>query len=568
MPLKEKIVGLKNIVEQLNVLDKISCIKLQVLVALLMAIKKDGADIPEDIYGCIKGKISAEQEDGVNAISILTNFIIDENISKDCYRKLICMKLIRMIIDNDPGNLLFFIMSYRLQLVRTLIYTPGELQDYYIEIMKLIEICTGGIYIECFYITGCSDILIDFLHSIACDKNMADALFSGAQIIAKYYKTGSEVFKNYVAKKNALPIFLDYVFENKIKIHHEILPERVVKNKKIYTGQFGICEIWIGTLDNKKVAIKVFNSNSCVFAWEDFYKEIGLMTIVQYPQHIVNFYGAHTTSENPFFVMEYFEKGSLEDVINSYNMKNCKMDLMTFVNFAFNASVGIQYLHSKKIIHRDIKTANFLIGPRDSIKVIDFGVSKVIKTSHRMSVAGTPIWMAPELLKGQRDYTEKADIYCMSLVFWSMLTGKLPYFELSNLQLTDTVGVEKYREEIPLTHSIIMDIINKSWDDNPEVRPTIDEIVNSLYNIQHPSTQRYCVRVHESVSNDILSKIFSMLETVDLICVCLTSKRFNEIATFISKDRHQGRKHIIGKVRFSFCERLRVKKCIVDELKI
>jgi len=290
------------------------------------------------------------------------------------------------------------------------------------------------------------------------------------------------------------------------------------------------------------------------------------MTVVQNPHCIVNFYGAHTTSENPFFVMEFFERGSLEDVIQSYVTLNKKMDFMTLINFAYNASVGIQYLHHKKIIHRDIKTANFLIGPKNSIKLIDFGVSRV-QNNKRMSVTGTPVWMAPELLMGQRNYTEKADIYSMSLVYWSMISGKLPYYEIPILELTDSVSGGKHREQIPPgTHPALVDIIKRGWDDNPDNRPSIDEIVNILYELKDPKTQRYCVKAHEHVSNDIFQKIFTKMDTLDLICVFLTSKRFYEIASPISKGRHKGCKVIIGKIRFSYCEKIKAKpSCMLSK---
>lgn len=95
---------------------------------------------------------------------------------------------------------------------------------------------------------------------------------------------------------------------------------------------------------------------------------------------------------------------------------------MLIANMAMQCANGLQHLHNKNIIHRDIKTGNFLVDSHFHCYVIDFGVSRVTAVDPRskMTIIGTPVWMAPEVLDNQ-PYYEKADVFSFACVIWAMV---------------------------------------------------------------------------------------------------------------------------------------------------
>lgn len=96
---------------------------------------------------------------------------------------------------------------------------------------------------------------------------------------------------------------------------------------------------------------------------------------------------------------------------------------------------GLSYLHSKGIIHRDIKGANILTTKEGVIKLADFGVAtKLSEDKKNNSLAGTPYWMAPEIIE-QTQVTSACDIWSLGCTVIELLTGKPPYYEFNQMSV-------------------------------------------------------------------------------------------------------------------------------------
>ena len=114
--------------------------------------------------------------------------------------------------------------------------------------------------------------------------------------------------------------------------------------------------------------------------------------------------------------------GFVQNLHKSYSENICKYVLKRSLE-------GLNYLHEKSIIHRDIKSDNLLMNAAGDIKLADFGyaVQLTEEQSARQSKVGTVCWMAPELIRGERKYTSKIDIWSLGIFAMEMANGDPPY---------------------------------------------------------------------------------------------------------------------------------------------
>lgn len=123
---------------------------------------------------------------------------------------------------------------------------------------------------------------------------------------------------------------------------------------------------------------------------------------------------AYLYTSRSCFVTEFLERGDLFAVLR--NPENRLTWAKPILRMTIDTSRGMAYLHSMKppIIHRDLKSMNILVSSTWGTKVSDFGLSREKSVDETMSVTGTPLWLPPEMIRGER-YTEKADVYSFGI---------------------------------------------------------------------------------------------------------------------------------------------------------
>ena len=240
-------------------------------------------------------------------------------------------------------------------------------------------------------------------------------------------------------------------------------------------------EVFKGTYKKtgEKVALKRFkdiklNGTRLQF----FQREVAVLAVLSKYAHpcLIKFIGA--TDTPPYTIItEYMTKGSLYDDVR----KNHHMTPTQLTIAAYDVARGMQYLHSCQLVHRDLKSLNILLDDDYHIRICDFGFSRSIggEETFKAQNMGTPQWMAPEILESTRHYTSKIDVYAYAILLTEILTGTTPYQNYDDMKVLKRKIIEEdIRPILPSTCTPMMrDLITQSWDRNPDVRPTFDEIV-------------------------------------------------------------------------------------------
>ncbi|KAG2496283.1 hypothetical protein HYH03_005516 [Edaphochlamys debaryana] len=158
--------------------------------------------------------------------------------------------------------------------------------------------------------------------------------------------------------------------------------------------------------------------------------EARMLSQLNHP-HIIRHYDSFIDSEDRLnILMEFASKGSLQALIRSYRGKPMPEDAVWRV--AIQALLGLNYVHAKNIIHRDIKSANLFIDANDNMKIGDFGIARVLSASSNMArtIMGTPYYLAPELCE-DKPYNQKSDLWALGVVLYECMMGRYP-FEVEN----------------------------------------------------------------------------------------------------------------------------------------
>uniref|UniRef100_A0A158R4Q7 Protein kinase domain-containing protein n=1 Tax=Syphacia muris TaxID=451379 RepID=A0A158R4Q7_9BILA len=195
-------------------------------------------------------------------------------------------------------------------------------------------------------------------------------------------------------------------------------------------------------------------------------------------RNVMRFYGICTQAPCFSLFMEYCGKGQLFHLIQ----KGHKIDKECFCEWSRQIADGMQYLHSKKIIHRDLKSPNILVNDEYVLKICDFGVSHIWdkQKSTVMSFCGTPSWMAPEIIK-KEPCSEKVDIWSFGVVLWELLTTEAPYKDVDSLAIIYGVGANKLSLPIPpMAPDGIKLLLRQCWSMKPSNRPSFNHILTHV----------------------------------------------------------------------------------------
>ena len=245
--------------------------------------------------------------------------------------------------------------------------------------------------------------------------------------------------------------------------------------RMIGKGAFGKVNLGLNILTGRVVAIKSFNKDNIKneLSKKKILYETNLMRKLRHPS-ITKILETFESEKYIFIIMEYISGGNLQ----SFVKKRRKLSEKTAKIFFKQIIEGIKYIHSQNIVHRDIKLENILIDLNNNIKICDFGVGIMINQNSILhDQCGTPVYMAPEIIKNEGYFGFPVDIWSSGIALYIMLSGNVPFNrgKLHDLQYSIlNTPLNPIKDISNEANDLLKGLLNK----DPNKRLSPEEILN------------------------------------------------------------------------------------------
>lgn len=237
-------------------------------------------------------------------------------------------------------------------------------------------------------------------------------------------------------------------------------------------GQGGFADVYLGEHIhlNTQAAIKVLNTQLTSEGTEQFRKEARIIAHLEHP-HIVRVLEFGLEQGFPFLVMTYASNGSLRQ----RHPKRTQLTLFAIVSYVKQVADALQYAHDSRLIHRDVKPENMLLGGRNEVLLSDFGIA--VEAHNTLSqtlqeIAGTIPYMAPEQIQGKP--CPASDQYALGIVVYEWISGVRP-FNGSPVEIAiqqQSTPPPSLRERVPTLSLTVEQVVLKALAKDPRQRFT------------------------------------------------------------------------------------------------
>ena len=242
-------------------------------------------------------------------------------------------------------------------------------------------------------------------------------------------------------------------------------------------GAFGKVNIGLNILTGRIVAIKSFNKKNIIneASKNKILYETNLMRGLCHPS-VTKILETFECEKYMLIIMEYISGGNLQNFVKK-RRKLCEKTAKILFRQIIQ---GIRYIHSRGIVHRDIKLENILLDLNNIIKICDFGVGKLIKPNTILKdQCGTPVYMAPEILKGNGYKGFPVDVWSAGVALYIMLSGTLPFNKDKDHDLEYSIlnnNIKEIKDISDEGNNLLKNILEK----DPNKRYTCNQI------LEHP----------------------------------------------------------------------------------
>lgn len=277
--------------------------------------------------------------------------------------------------------------------------------------------------------------------------------------------------------------------ENKYLSNYELLSEKI--GSGAFANVYLVRDLNTGEIFAAKISKKIVNDTPEML--KNLSREVNILYKLNHPA-ILKFICYSPTNfkqkNRPVIITEYAPNGSLYDLIRQERQSLCTQDWddTRKLIILYGIASALAFLHSNHIVHRDLKPSNILLDKYLQPKVGDFGLSKInhqneesMTMNSTVGIKGTPLYVAPEVWERQ-EYSEASDVYSFAMIMFELITAQVPFDEGSVFSIQEFVKSGRRPEIASDTPEVYKFLIEQCWDQDPNNRPTFEQILQQLKN--------------------------------------------------------------------------------------
>ena len=211
------------------------------------------------------------------------------------------------------------------------------------------------------------------------------------------------------------------------------------------------------------------------------YGEVKILQRLNHP-NIIKFHEVFIIKNAPekytlHIIAEYADGGDLFEKIKEQKKKKTYFTEDQILDYLIQITLALNHMHTKHILHRDIKSQNIFLTKNNMVKLGDFGISKNLDCTLAKTVIGTPYYLSPEIILNV-PYSYKSDVWSLGVLLYEMTAFKMPFDASSISQLAKKIKVGNYEKiNKPNYSNDLKKLIDDMLQVNPDKRPTMKDIL-------------------------------------------------------------------------------------------